>query len=129
MTNLLLAAMLYALAPADSVVTLDNVTVTGQQRRDYQMRTSQSEVQVTRDFLQQNFAGSLMQTLEGIPGVKAMAIGSGQSKPTIRGLGFNRLAVSEDGVKHEGHGAHQWQRTNLWSYEQRTVGRISQVRG
>ena len=60
MTNLLLAAMLYALAPADSVVTLDNVTVTGQQRRDYQMRTSQSEVQVTRDFLQQNFAGSLM---------------------------------------------------------------------
>ena len=118
MTNLLLAAMLYALAPADSVVTLDNVTVTGQQRRDYQMRTSQSEVQVTRDFLQQNFAGSLMQTLEGIPGVKAMAIGSGQSKPTIRGLGFNRLA-----------GAHQWQRTNLWSYEQRTVGRISQVRG
>ena len=105
MINLLLAAMLYVLAPNDSVVKLRNVTITGQQRHDYQMRTSQTEVQVNRDFLQQNFAGSLMQTLEGIPGVKAMSIGSGQSKPTIRGLGFNRLAVSEDGVKHEGQ---QW---------------------
>ena len=126
MTNLLLAAMLYALAPADSVVTLDNVTVTGQQRRDYQMRTSQSEVQVTRDFLQQNFAGSLMQTLEGIPGVKAMAIGSGQSKPTIRGLGFNRLAVSEDGVKHEGQ---QWGDDHGLEIDQFSIDRAEVIKG
>ena len=46
-----------------------------------------------------------MQSLRGIPGVKAMSIGSGQSKPTIRGLGFNRMVVTEDGIKHEGQ---QW---------------------
>lgn len=102
---MLLAATLCAMEPADTTIKLSNVTVTGQQRRNYQMRSSQSAVLVSREFLQQNFAGSLMQTLEGIPGVKAMAIGSGQSKPVIRGLGFNRLAVAVDGIKHEGQ---QW---------------------
>lgn len=105
MITLLLAATLCGVEPADTTITLNAVTVTGQQRRDYQMRSSQTTVQVNREFLNTNFAGSLMQTLEGIPGVKAMAIGSGQSKPVIRGLGFNRLAVVEDGIKHEGQ---QW---------------------
>ena len=102
---MLLAATLCAVEPADTTIKLSNVTVTGQQRRNYQMRSSQSAVLVSHEFLQQNFAGSLMQTLEGIPGVKAMAIGSGQPKPVIRGLGFNRLAVAVDGIKHEGQ---QW---------------------
>ena len=106
MITLILAATLCMVEPEDTTVTLDAVTVTGQKRRDYQMRTSQTTVQVGRDFLNQNFAGSLMQTLEGIPGVKAMSIGSGQSKPVIRGLGFNRLAVTEDGIKHEGQRSH-----------------------
>ena len=105
MIAMLLSAALWAVAPADTTVTLDAVTVTGQQRRQFQMRSSQTMVRVNRDFLNQNFSGSLIQTLEGIPGVKAMSIGSGQSKPVIRGLGFNRLAVSEDGIKHEGQ---QW---------------------
>ena len=90
---------------ADSTIMLQEVSVSGQRQRDYQMRTSQSSIQVNREFLRENLAGSLMQTLEGLPGVKAMSIGSGQSKPTIRGLGFNRMAVVEDGVKHEGQ---QW---------------------
>ena len=99
MINMMLAAMCLTTAPADTTIALDAVTVTGQHTHDYQMRSSQSEVQVSHEFLQQNFAGSLMQTLEAIPGVKAMAIGSGQSKPVIRGMGFNRLVISEDGME------------------------------
>ncbi|UOR06776.1 TonB-dependent receptor [Hymenobacter aerilatus] len=56
-------------------------------------------------FLQRYRGGSLMQTLERLPGVKIIGIGSGQSKPLIRGLGFNRVVVVENGVKHEGQ---QW---------------------
>jgi len=126
MINLLLAVSLYTIAPADTTINLHAVTVTGQQRRNYQMRTSQTEVQVNREFLQQNFAGSLMQTLEGIPGVKAMAIGSGQSKPTIRGLGFNRLAVSEDGVKHEGQ---QWGDDHGLEIDQFAIDRAEVIKG
>ena len=116
-----------ASAPATTTVTLHKgVTVTGQQRRDYQMRSSQSEVQISHDYLQQNFAGSLMQTLEGIPGVKAMSIGSGQSKPTIRGLGFNRMAVSEDGIKHEGQ---QWGDDHGLEIDQFAVDRAEVIKG
>jgi len=126
MINSLLAAVLCVTAPADTTITLHDVTVTGQQRRDYQMRTSQAEVQVSHEFLQQNFAGSLMQTLEAIPGVKAMAIGSGQSKPTIRGLGFNRLAVSEDGIKHEGQ---QWGDDHGLEIDQFSIDHAEVIKG
>ena len=126
MITLLLAATLSAVEPADTSVTLHDVTVTGQQRHDYQMRTSQSTVQVSHDFLSNHFAGSLMQTLEGIPGVKAMAIGSGQSKPVIRGLGFNRLAVTEDGIKHEGQ---QWGDDHGLEIDQFAIDRAEVIKG
>ena len=126
MINMMLAAMCLTTAPADTTIALDAVTVTGQHTHDYQMRSSQSEVQVSHEFLQQNFAGSLMQTLEAIPGVKAMAIGSGQSKPVIRGMGFNRLVISEDGVKHEGQ---QWGDDHGLEIDQFSIDRAEVVKG
>lgn len=123
---MLLAATLCAVEPADTTIKLNNVTITGQQHRNYQMRSSQSAVLVSREFLQQNFAGSLMQTLEGIPGVKAMSIGSGQSKPVIRGLGFNRLAVAVDGIKHEGQ---QWGDDHGLEIDQFAVDRAEVIKG
>ena len=78
----------------DTTVVMRDVTVTGNRKQDLQMRTSVNSVNIDRNFLRTNFAGSLMQPLKGVPGVKAMSIGSGQSKPAIRGLGFNRMAVA-----------------------------------
>ena len=46
--------------------------------------------------------GNLVQTLKNVPGVHSMDIGAGFSQPMIRGLGFNRIAVSENGIKQEG---------------------------
>jgi iron complex outermembrane receptor protein len=73
-----------------------------------QTRNRQSTVQLEaadRNFLTRRFAGSLMQTLEGLPGVHSMDIGAGFSKPVIRGMGFNRVSVTENGIKQEGQ---QW---------------------
>ncbi len=55
--------------------------------------------------IQEHFSGSLAASLATLPGVNAMEIGSGTSKPIIRGLGFNRIAVAENGIKQEGQ---QW---------------------
>ncbi len=66
--------------------------------------TVQLEV-VDKTFLTTQYAGSLMQTLEKLPGVHSMDIGSGFSKPVIRGMGFNRVSVTENGIKQEGQ---QW---------------------
>ena len=133
MTTSILAVALMAIvagstdvAPDDTTVVLQGVTVSGQRQRDFQMRSSQSAVQISHDYLQQHFSGSLMQTLEGIPGVKAMAIGSGQSKPTIRGLGYNRMVVSEDGIKHEGQ---QWGDDHGLEIDQFAVDRAEVIKG
>ena len=60
---------------------------------------------IGKDFLRLHLSGALMQTLEQLPGVQSMDIGSGFSKPMIRGMGFNRVSVTENGIKQEGQ---QW---------------------
>ena len=113
-------------ASSDTAVTLDAVTVNGYKNVETKMRSSQNDVQVNQEYLQLNFAGSLMQTMEGIPGVKAITIGSGQSKPTIRGLGYNRMVVSENGIKHEGQ---QWGDDHGLEIDQFSVDRASVIKG
>ncbi len=125
MTHFLaVAAVLCAMT--DTVIDIDEVTVSDHAVRAAQTHTSLTAIQVSRDYLQQNFSGSLMQSLQGIPGVKAMSIGSGQSKPTIRGLGFNRMVVAEDGIKHEGQ---QWGDDHGLEIDQFAVDRVEVIKG
>ena len=60
---------------------------------------------VTTDFLEKHFTGNIIQSIGKLPGIQSMDIGSGFSKPMIRGMGFNRIAVAESGIKQEGQ---QW---------------------
>lgn len=122
----IVAATVGLFAVGDSTITLQNVDVVDQAKRDFQMKSSQSSVRIGHEFLENNFAGSLMQTLEGVPGVKAMSIGSGQSKPTIRGLGFNRVVVTEDGIKHEGQ---QWGDDHGLEMDQFAIDHAEVVKG
>lgn len=108
-------------------VALKEVVVTGDEsRKDIQMKSSLNLVRIDQSYLQTNFAGSLMQSLEGIPGVKAMDIGSGQSKPAIRGLGFNRMVVTLNGIKHEGQ---QWGDDHGLEIDQFSIDKIDIIKG
>ncbi len=60
---------------------------------------------VNNEFIIKNLGGSLSETLDKIPGLSSISIGSSQGKPVIRGLGFNRVAVIEDNIRHE---SQQW---------------------
>ena len=110
----------------DSSIVMQNVTVLGDRQKETQMSSSVNTVRIDKSYLQTNFTGSLMQSLSGIPGVKAMSIGSGQSKPTIRGLGFNRMVVTEDGIKHEGQ---QWGDDHGLEIDQFAIDRIEVIKG
>jgi len=81
---------------------------------------------VTKEFLANNRENSLMQTLSKIPGVSTIKIGSGQSKPVIRGLGFNRVAVVQNGIKHE---AQQWGNDHGLEIDQYGIENIQIVKG
>ncbi|MEH6682349.1 MAG: TonB-dependent receptor [Sediminicola sp.] len=82
--------------------------------------------QVTKEFMDQNRENSLMQTLRKIPGVSTINIGSGQSKPVIRGLGFNRVAVVQHGIKHE---AQQWGSDHGLEIDQYGIDHIQVIKG
>lgn len=119
------ACSLFAQEAQDSV-RLEEVVVKGQSQKQIRMRNALNVSQVNRSFLRENLSGSLMQTLEHIPGVQAMSIGSGQSKPAIRGLGFNRLIVAENGIKHEGQ---QWGEDHGLEINQFAVEGVDVIKG
>ena len=80
---------------------LDEVEVVAHK---HDFTTGNSE-HVNQEYVRENFGGSLAKSLENMAGVNASGIGSSSSKPIIRGLGFNRLLVTENGIKQEGQ---QW---------------------
>ena len=51
--------MLLATAPGDTTVVMEQVDVASQRRRDFQMRTSQSSIQVTSDYLKADWASTV----------------------------------------------------------------------
>jgi len=81
---------------------------------------------VNEDYLKQNLGGSLMGSLERLSGVSTIDIGSGQSKPVIRGLGFNRVVVVENNIKHE---AQQWGADHGLEIDQYAVNNIEVIKG
>jgi iron complex outermembrane receptor protein len=89
-------------------------------------QTAASYQYADREFLQQNESGSLMQTLSRLPGISSMDIGSGNSKPVIRGLGFNRVVVAENGLRHEGQ---EWGHDHGLEIDQESVERIEIIKG
>lgn len=81
---------------------------------------------VNDEYLKKNMGGSLMKSLEKMPGVSTIDIGSGQSKPVIRGLGFNRVVVVENNIKHE---SQQWGADHGLEIDQFAAQNIEVIKG
>jgi len=106
--------------------SLDEVEIFGQTPQQRAQELSTVTVGVSKDFLITNRENSLMQTLRKIPGVSTITIGSGQSKPVIRGLGFNRVSVVQNGIKHE---AQQWGNDHGLEIDQYAVEDVQIIKG
>src|SRR5690554_5035947 len=81
---------------------------------------------IREDYIRQNRGGSLMKSLERLPGISTIGIGSGSSKPLVRGLGFNQVMVVENGIKHEGQ---QWGADHGLEIDQYAVDRLTVIKG
>ncbi|WP_321288123.1 TonB-dependent receptor [uncultured Sunxiuqinia sp.] len=60
---------------------------------------------LSKQFLTKTQSGTFIRELNQLSGVNSMDIGSNISEPVIRGLGLNRVVVSENDIKQEGQ---QW---------------------
>lgn len=99
--------------------------------RESLSKTSRNEqsmdiVAVDKRFLQNNSGQTLMQLLDKIPGLSSINIGTGISKPGIRGLSFNRVVVTENGIKQEGQ---QWGADHGLEIDPNQAERIEVIKG
>ncbi len=94
---------------------------------DTRKQTASLNIEVAdKTFMERNLGGSLMHTLSRLPGIKTIGIGSGQSKPLIRGMGFNRVVVTDKGIKHEGQ---QWGADHGLELDQFAAGEAELLKG
>ncbi len=110
----------------EATTTLNEIKVLGKSKKRKFKETPIVSQMVSKEFLKSNRENSLMQTLSKIPGVSTINIGSGQSKPVIRGLGFNRVAVVQNGIKHE---AQQWGNDHGLEIDQHGIENIQIIKG
>ncbi|SIQ63986.1 TonB-dependent receptor [Maribacter ulvicola] len=110
----------------EATTVLDEVKVNGKTRKREALEVPIVSQTVSKEFLDQNRENTLMQTLSKVAGVSTINIGSGQSKPVIRGLGFNRVAVVQNGIKHE---AQQWGNDHGLEIDQHGIENIQIIKG
>ena len=107
-------------------IELDEVLVRESATGMVQPEQSLSITVANRDFLSESSSMTLMQTLQRLPGINSMDIGTGVSKPVIRGLGFNRLVVAQNNIKQQGQ---QWGADHGLEIDLYGVERVEVIKG
>lgn len=109
-----------------NTTNLHEIVVTDNYAETLRQEEALSVEVIDDQFLKQNLGGSLMNSLDRLPGVSTIDIGAGQAKPVIRGLGFNRVVVVENNIKHE---AQQWGSEHGLEIDQYSVEDIVVIKG
>ncbi len=108
------------------VQELEEVQIRGNYREKLKKTESIPMQLIEEEFLKEAKASNLMQTLNNIPGISSMDIGTGISKPMIRGMGYYRVVVAQNGIKQEGQ---QWSNHHGVSIDQQSVSHVEIIKG
>lgn len=114
----------FHLIPA--VTELNEIFVTGVSRSTEKMQSPIIIKALDKNFLAQTSSGNLIDGLKTIPGVDQITTGPSISKPTIRGLGFNRLLTLKNGIRQEGQ---QWGDEHGIEIDAYEVDRVEIIKG
>jgi len=109
-----------------SVTEISEVVVTGQSGGIENNRTPSPIAVVPRTQMLQNSSGNIIDALSKVPGISQVTTGTGISKPVIRGMGYNRVVVVNDGVRQEGQ---QWGDEHGIEIDGNSVSRVEILKG
>jgi iron complex outermembrane receptor protein len=104
-----------------TAVESTNVTVTSFLRATSSRKTPTPINIIKKEDLLKGSGTNLIDALSNTPGVSQLSTGPAISKPIIRGLGYNRVMVLNDGVKQEGQ---QWGDEHGIEIDEYNVSRI-----
>ena len=110
----------------ESITEITEVTVIGQGLNSQITKTPTPVSVVTLTELQQHPSTNIIDALSSQPGVSQITTGGGISKPVIRGLGYNRVVVVNDGVRQEGQ---QWGDEHGIEIDENQVNRVEILKG
>lgn len=109
-----------------SILEANEVVVTGVAASVEIRRTPIPVRLIKRQELMRYTVSNLVDILAQEPGISQITTGPAISKPVIRGLGFNRVIVLNDGVRQEGQ---QWGDEHGLEIDEYSVQKIEVVKG
>lgn len=108
------------------IVENQGVVVTGVAGSSTIRRMPIAVSSVRKNILLQSAATNIIDVLARVPGVAQLSSGPAVSKPFIRGLGYNRVLVLNDGVRQEGQ---QWGDEHGVEIDEMSVARVEVLKG
>lgn len=109
-----------------SAKEINEIVITGLSQAGEKNRTPTPINLVSRTQLLQNSSTNIIDAIAKQPGVSQITSGSGISKPVIRGLGYNRVVVVNDGIRQEGQ---QWGDEHGIEIDEFSVNKIEILKG
>ncbi|HEX7585383.1 MAG TPA: TonB-dependent receptor plug domain-containing protein, partial [Prolixibacteraceae bacterium] len=110
----------------ESATEISEVVVTGQSEGIESNRNPSPIAVVPRTQLLQNSSSNIIDALSKVPGISQVTSGVGISKPVIRGMGYNRVVVVNDGVRQEGQ---QWGDEHGIEIDENTISHVEILKG
>ena len=105
---------------------LSEVVVSGLTGNSLLARSPSPVSVVSSRQLQETLSTNIIDAVAHQPGVSQLTTGSGISKPIIRGMGYNRIVVVNDGIRQEGQ---QWGDEHGIEIDAQTVHSVEILKG
>lgn len=109
-----------------SVKEINEVVVTGHSQAGERNKTPTPISLISNTELKQSASTNIIDALAKQPGISQITTGSGISKPVIRGLGYNRVVVVNDGIRQEGQ---QWGDEHGIEIDEFSINKIEILKG
>ncbi|MFL5762302.1 MAG: TonB-dependent receptor [Bacteroidia bacterium] len=109
-----------------SAKEINEVVVTGSSQSGEKNRTPAPISIVPKTVLLQNSSSNIIDAIAKQPGISQVTTGAGISKPVIRGLGYNRVVVVNDGIRQEGQ---QWGDEHGIEIDEFSVNKVEILKG
>jgi iron complex outermembrane receptor protein len=109
-----------------SVKEINEMVITGMSKATERNRTPSSIATISNTILLQNSSTNIIDAISTQAGISQISTGAGISKPIIRGLGYNRVVVVNDGIRQEGQ---QWGDEHGIELDENTVNNVEILKG
>lgn len=110
----------------EAVTELNEIVITGLSKSTERKKAPMPITVMSATQLKQLSASNIIDAVATLPGISQITTGAGISKPVIRGLGFNRVVVVNNGIRQEGQ---QWGDEHGIEIDEYSINRIEVLKG